>query len=89
MKAFATAIINLAAFIEFSSGKTIDPKTATAALEQLARDLQGASAGEIEYLRALIRQEIGNMPFESRDSNGHRKVEFLVNFIENLGVADV
>lgn len=88
MKALATAIINLAAFIELSSDETIDPDAAVAALEQLASDLQSAGTGEIEYLRAAIRQEIGNLPFESRDSNDHRRVEFLMNFIGNLGLPD-
>lgn len=86
MKAFATALLNMASFIELSGDETIDPDSAVAALEQLACDLHDATPGEIEYLKAAIREQVGHLSSEARTPDDQRKVDFLLNFLENLGI---
>ena len=85
MKALANAIIHLASFIELSDDETIDPDAAVSALEQLAVDLRSASDGEKTYLKAVIREHILGLGDRAISEN-QRKAEFLVNFIEDLGI---
>ena len=87
MKALATAIINLAAFIELSGDDIIDPDSAVSAMEQLAADLNEASAGEIEFLKAAIREHIGLMP-HNRSQADQARVNFLLDFLETLTEAN-
>ncbi|HAL70439.1 MAG TPA: hypothetical protein DCP71_01535 [Verrucomicrobiales bacterium] len=86
MKALTTAIIHLATFIELSGDDVIDPDSAVSALEQLGADLKEASVGEIEFLKAAIRDEIGKMP-ENRTPADQMRGNFLLDFLETLGEA--
>ena len=61
MKGVCTALLNMAAFIESADDSMIDPDSAMRALEQLLHDLNAGEPGEREYLRGIMRQEIGNM----------------------------
>lgn len=83
MKAIATALLNLAAFIELSGDDVIDPDSAVKALEQLSADLGEAEAGEKEYLKALMRQQIGSMP-DNRSQAQQRLAEFYLDLMEQL-----
>ena len=85
MKALAKAILNMAAFLELSSDDVVDPDSAVNALEQLAADLQDATAGEIEYLKAAIRQEIVEIGDERTPEQSDR-IEFFLDFMENFGL---
>lgn len=85
MKSLAKSILNLAAFIELSSDDIIDPDSAVKALEQLAYDLKEATHGEIEYLKAAIRQEVVEAG-ENRTPEQQERIEFFLNFMENIGI---
>ena len=87
MKALAKAILNLSSFIELSSDDVIDPDSAVKALEQLASDLSEATPGEVEYLKAAIRQEIVELG-EDRTPEQQSRVTFLLDFMENIGLGD-
>jgi hypothetical protein len=83
MKAIGTALLNLAAFIELSGDDVIDPDSAVKALEQLSADLGMAEPSEKEYLKGLMRQEIGSMP-KDRSEADQARVEFYLDFMEQL-----
>ena len=85
MKALAKAILNLAATIELTSDDLIDPDFAVKALEQLGADLKEASPAEIAYLKAVITQE-GVDVWEERTPEQQARREFLLDFMENLGL---
>ena len=76
----------MAAFLELSGDDTINPDAAVKALEQLSCDLSEASNGEIEYLKAVIREQIGKLPAVSRSPLDQARAEFLLDFMEDLGV---
>lgn len=86
MKTLAKALINLTAFVELSGDETINPDSAVQALEQLSYDLSEATPGEIEYLKAVIRERIGKLPLDSRTPQDQIRVDFLLNFLENIGI---
>ena len=81
MTALATALINMAAFIELSDDEVIDPDSAVSALEQLAYDLRDVSPAEVECLNAALQEEIGKLPPDE-----DRREQFLSGFLENLGI---
>ena len=81
MKALATALINLTAFVELSEDDIVDPDSAASALEHLANDLRDASLTEVECLKTAIREQISK-PL----SDGDSRVAFLSGFLENLGI---
>ena len=87
MKSFARTIINLAAFLELSSEDEIDPDSALKALEQMMADLNNATDGEKEILKALMRQDIIEYG-ESRTIEQSERVEFYLNFIEQISEND-
>ena len=87
MKSFARTIINLAAFLELSSEDEIDPDSALKALEQMMADLNNATDGEKEILKALMRQDIIEYG-ESRTTEQSERVEFYLNFIEQISEND-
>ena len=82
MKTTAQALLNLAAFVELSDDSVIDRDSAVKALEQLLADLNSGEAGEREYLKALMRQEIGSMT--DRSSEQQRRVDFYLDLMEEL-----
>ena len=82
MKAICTALLNLAAFVESADDSIIDLDSAVKALEQLVSDLNAGAPGEREYLKGLMRQEIGSM--EERASGDQAKVDFYLNLMEQL-----
>lgn len=87
MKTLAKAILNLASLIELSSDDLIDPDLAVEALEQLASDLSDATPGEIEYLKAAIRQEIVEIG-DDRTPEQQSRITFFLDFMENVGLSD-
>lgn len=82
MKATGQALLNLAAFIELSDDSVIDPDSAVKALEQLLTDLNSGDAGEREYLKGLMRQEIGSMT--NRTPEQQSRVDFYLSLMEQL-----
>ncbi len=82
MKAICTALLNMAAFVETADDSIIDLDSAVKALEQLVSDLNAGEPGEREYLKGLMRQEIGSM--DERTSSDQAKVEFYLNLMEQL-----
>jgi hypothetical protein len=83
MKAITTALLNLAAFVKLSGDDVIDPDSAVRALAQLGVDLDEAELGEKEYLKALMRQQIGSMP-EDRTKAQQALVGFYLDLMEQL-----
>ncbi|MES2706804.1 MAG: hypothetical protein V4726_09405 [Verrucomicrobiota bacterium] len=86
MKSLATAVLNMAAFLELSGDEIPDPDGAASALEQLAYDLSEAEAGELEELRTAIGWQMDMIPIEARTPEEQAKADFLRNFMENLGL---
>ena len=82
MKAVCTALLNMAAFVESADGSMIDLDSAVKALEQLVHDLNAGDSGEREYLKGIMRQEIGRM--DERTSDDQAKVDFYLNLMEQL-----
>ena len=82
MKAICTALLNMAAFVESADDSIIDLDSAVKALEQLVYDLNTGDSGEREYLKGIMRQEIGSMG--ERTPNVQAKVEFYLNLMEQL-----
>jgi hypothetical protein len=78
MKAICTALLNMAAFVESAD----DSDSAVKALEQLVHDLNAGDSGEREYLKGIMRQEIGSM--EERTPDDQAKVDFYLNLMEQL-----
>ena len=83
MKSTAQALLNLAAFVATEDDSLIHPDSAVKALEQLTCDLNSGDPGEREYLRALMRQEIGSMP-EDRSEGQQTRVMFYLDLMESL-----
>ena len=84
MKAVGTALLNLAAFVGLSDEKMIDSDSAVKALEQLVSDLREGDAGEKEYIRGLIRQQIVNLPMEDRTPADQDRIDFFLNLMEDF-----
>lgn len=82
MKAICTALLNMAAFVESADDSIIDLDSAVKALEQLVYDLNAGDPGEREYLKGIMRQEIGSMG--ERTSDDQAKVDFYLNLMEQL-----
>ena len=82
MKAICTALLNMAAFVESADDSIIDLDSAVKALEQLVYDLNAGDSGEREYLKGIMRQEIGSM--EERTPDDQAKVDFYLNLMEQL-----
>jgi len=82
MKATGQALLNLAAFVELSGDSVIDPDSAVKALEQLLTDLNSGDAAEREYLKGLMRQEIGSMT--NRTPEQQARVDFYLSLMEQL-----
>ena len=72
----------MAAFVESADDSIIDLDSAVKALEQLVYDLNTGDSGEREYLKGIMRQEIGSMG--ERTPNDQAKVEFYLNLMEQL-----
>ncbi len=83
MKTTARALLNLAAFVGLADDSEIDPDSSVRALENLIHELNSGEAGEREYLKGLMRQEIGSMP-EERSEGQQARVEFYLDFMESL-----
>jgi len=79
MDQIATALINLAAFVELSEDDVIDPDDAVRALEGVAADLHGISAEEVSAIRAAIERLL---PSES----DIQRRNFLAEFTTALGI---
>jgi len=82
MKTIANALLNLAAFVELSDDSVIDQDSAVKALEQLLADLNAGDSGEREYLKGLMRQEIGSL--DDRSNQQQARVEFYLDLMEQL-----
>lgn len=82
MKTTGTALLNLAAFIELSDDSVVDPDSAVKALEQLLVDLNSGEAADREYLKGLMRQEIGSM--DERTAADQARVDFYLDLMEQL-----
>jgi hypothetical protein len=61
----------------------IDPDSAVRLLEHLVQDLNSAESGEREYLKAMMRQEIGSM-HEGRTAEQSARAAFYLDLMEAL-----
>jgi hypothetical protein len=82
MKAIAQALLNLAAFVELSDDSVIDPDSAVGTLEQFLADLNSGDQGEREYLKGIMRQEIGSL--DDRSEEEQARVTFYLDLMEQL-----
>ena len=82
MKTIAKALLNLAAFVELSDDSVIDPDSAVGALEQFLADLNSGDQGEREYLKGIMRQEIGSL--NDRSEEEQARVTFYLDLMEQL-----
>jgi hypothetical protein len=82
MKTIGQSLLNLAVFVELSDDSIIDPDSAVKAMEQLLADLNSSDAGEREYLKGLMRQEIGSMTERSPEQQA--RVNFYLDLMEQL-----
>ena len=82
MKTIAQALLNLAAFVELSDDSVIDPESAVGALEQFLADLNSVDQGEREYLKGIMRQEIGSL--DDRSEEEQARVTFYLDLMEQL-----
>jgi len=83
MKAIATALLNLTAFVELAGDDVIDPDASVDALEQLATDLEEAGPQERACLKKLIHEQMDAMP-EDRDDEDRAKMTFFMELLDML-----
>lgn len=81
MQKLATALINLAAFIELSDDGVIDPGNACRALEQLGVDLSGLSEVETAALREARDRLLA-------ESTSIPERNFLLQFMTAVGIEE-
>jgi len=83
MKNLARAVINAAAFLEFSDDDTIDPDDAVRALEDLASFLLPASPDEIAAIRSVLEEEL-----DAANQRGASEevLDFYRNFLKHCGI---
>ena len=88
MKAIATALLNLAAFVELAGDDVIDPDSSADALEQLGSDLDEASPEERKFLKKLIEKEIDRLPddgeIDDRDPEDQARLNFYMELLDML-----
>ena len=73
----AKALIEIAAFLEFSDDETLAPDAAVAAMEQLAANLQSAEEATRAALAKQMRALAASYPAHS---------DFVANLPEALGI---
>ncbi len=85
MDNIARALLNAAAFLEFSLDDIVDPDSAVKALEDIAFALQNASAEEIESIRraaAAEREARAGIP------SYEGTLEFVDNSLQSVGLVE-
>ena len=83
MTALAKALIETAAFLEFSTDDTINPDDAVRALEGIAHTLHSASPGEVAAIREALREMVEASQTDSTSAAARR---FSDAFLESMGV---
>jgi hypothetical protein len=83
MKTIAKALIEAAAFLEFSEDDSVDPDEAVRALEGIAYTLHKASPEEIAALRDALREMVDASQTDAARAAARR---FSDAFLESMGV---
>jgi hypothetical protein len=83
MRTLAKAIVETAAFLEFSSDDTIDPDDAVRQLESIAYTLHSASPEEVAAVREALKEMVDATQTESARASA---TTFADAFLESIGV---
>jgi hypothetical protein len=83
MRTLAKALIETAAFLEFSNDDAVDPDDAVRELEGIAHTLRSASPEEIAAIREALREMVDASETESARIAARR---FSDAFLESMGV---
>jgi len=83
MKTLAKALVETAAFLEFSTDDTINPDDAVRELEGIAHTLHSASPEEVAAIREALKEMV-----EARQTEPSRAAArtFSAAFLESMGV---
>jgi hypothetical protein len=85
MDHIARALVNVAAFLEFSPDDILDLDSAVKAMEDIAAELGRASNEEREALARVCAKE---RDIRARTPGYEATAEFFANFIEDFGVGE-
>ena len=85
MDHIARALVNAAAFLEFSPDDIIDPDSAVKAMEDIAGELARASDEERDVLSRVCAEE---RDIRARTPGYEATADFFDNFIEHFGVGE-
>ena len=83
MKTLAKALVQTAAFLEFSDDNTIDPHNAVKALEDIAYALHSASPDEVAAIREALKEMVNASQTDAARAATRR---FSDAFLESMGV---
>ena len=82
MKTLAKALIETAAFLEFSGDDVIDPDDAVRELEGIAHTLHSASPDEVAAIREALKEMVEASQTDSARETARR---FSDAFLESMG----
>jgi hypothetical protein len=83
MRTLAKALIETAAFLEFSSDDSVNPDDAVRELEGIAHTLHSASPEEVAAIRQALREMVDASQSDSARTVARR---FSEAFLESMGV---
>lgn len=83
MRTLAKALVETAAFLEFSSDDTINPDDAVRELEGIAHTLHSASPEEVAAIREALREMVEASQTDSARASART---FSDAFLESMGV---
>lgn len=84
MKTLAKALVETAAFLEFSDDKTVNPDDAVRELEGIAHTLHSASSEELAAIREALKEIVDASQTDAVRAAARR---FSDAFLESMGVA--
>ena len=86
MNSLAKAIVESAAFLEFSGDEVIDPDSAVQALESMSHSLCSASEAEKRAVLEYCRQELSRLSAAETPQN-QKLHDFYQGFGEAMGLS--
>lgn len=84
MKTLAKALVETAAFLEFSDDHSVNPDDAVRELEGIAYTLHSASPEEVAAIRQALREMVDQTQTEAARAAARR---FSDAFLESMGVS--
>jgi hypothetical protein len=87
MKSLASALVEVAAFLELSGDQVVDPDSAVQALESISHSLRNASRDEKQAVLDYCRDQATKLS-SVRDLQAHKRRDFYRGFGEALGLTD-